>query len=146
MSEISFFTNKLDFKISNEKEIVYWLESIAKSESKSIGVLNIIFMSDEELLEMNKSYLKHDYYTDIITFPIEGRHVGGELYLSIDRIKDNASELGNDFSDELHRVLAHGLLHLLSYDDKTKEQKIEMKTREEFCLNLRHFNVPRETK
>jgi rRNA maturation RNase YbeY len=99
----------------------------------------IVFVSDERLLEMNKKYLKHDYYTDILTFPKDTYGVSGELYISIDRVKENAILEEVELKDEVHRVMAHGLLHLLGYNDKSDEEKMKMRDREVFYLNLRTF-------
>ena len=99
-----------------------------------------MFCSDEHLLEMNRSYLEHDYYTDIITFDyVEENVVSGDLFISIDRVRDNAKTLGQSVREELHRVMVHGLLHLLGYHDKSKEEQVEMRSKEDYYLTLRNF-------
>ncbi len=139
MANISFFSDNVEFSLSNETGLCSWLNDLAKNEGQVIEELNVVFVSDDKLLEMNKQFLGHEYYTDIITFPNEGDGISGELYISIDRIRDNALKEKVDLIDEAHRVIAHGVLHLLSYDDKSDEDKIRMRSREDFYLNLRTF-------
>ncbi len=104
------------------------------------GDLVFVFCSDEFLLNMNREYLQHDYYTDIITFDYsEGGKLAGEMYISYDRIIDNAKDLKVRELDELHRVIIHGVLHLCGYKDKTKKEEEKMRKAEEFALNLRPF-------
>ena len=100
--------------------------------------LSIIFCSDDALLEINKNFLNHDYYTDIITFPIEETHTvfEAELYISIERVKENAEKLSKTFEDELNRVIIHGVLHLCGYKDKTENEIIEMRNKEDYYLSL----------
>jgi rRNA maturation RNase YbeY len=110
-----------------------------KKEQRKLGTLNFIFTNDENILQINKDFLSHDYYTDIITFPMEipGIPDGGEIYISIDRVADNAQQMGVSFNDELDRVLVHGVLHLCGYKDKTKAQEKEMRAMEEKYLLIR---------
>lgn len=120
-----------------EKLISHWLINVAESESKKIVQLNYIFCDDEYLLDINKRYLDHDYYTDIITFPYqEGKLLEGDLFISLDRIKENALQYSNSFDTELRRVMVHGLLHLMGYTDKTNEDLLKMRERENFYLDL----------
>jgi rRNA maturation RNase YbeY len=139
MANISFFSDNVEFSLSNETGLCSWLNDLAKKEGEQIDELNVIFVSDNKLLEMNKQFLNHDYYTDIITFPNKGDGISGELYISIDRVRDNAIKEKVEFVDEVHRVIAHGLLHLLSYDDKSDEDMKRMRSLEDFYLNLRTF-------
>lgn len=139
MADISFFSDNVDFSISNEPELCSWLNDLASNEGEQIEELNVVFVSDDKLFEMNKQFLGHDYYTDIITFPNDGDGISGELFISIDRVRDNALKEKAELVDEVHRVIAHGLLHLLSYDDKSEEDKKRMRSREDFYLNLRTF-------
>ncbi len=139
MQEIQFFCDDIDFSIKNEKKVSEWLGKISHAEGRTIEDLNIIFTSDENLLKINKDFLQHDYYTDVITFQNDTENLSGEIYLSIDRIKENSAELDVAFIDELHRVMAHGLLHLIGYRDKSAEEQETMRSREDFCLTLRHF-------
>lgn len=122
---------------------VSWLSCVVDKEGFSLGELSLIFCSDSFLLEMNKKHLNHDYYTDIITFDYsEGNIVSGDLFISIDRVKDNAITNKEMFHVELNRVVGHGVLHLIGYNDKTDEEQIEMSQKENWALSL---IVPRET-
>lgn len=116
-----------------------WLIRVVESYKKDLGSLSYIFVSDEYLLEMNREQLKHDYYTDIITFNFnEKDSLIGEIFVSLDRVKSNAIEFGNgSFHDELCRVMVHGILHLIGYNDKTEAGELEMRSEEDRCLNLR---------
>jgi probable rRNA maturation factor len=120
-----------------------WLSKVCETEGKELGDLVLVFCSDEHLLGMNQKHLNHDYYTDIITFDYTDEVVSGDLFISVDRVKDNATKEGGGFNDELHRVVVHGVLHLLGYDDKSDEDKSEMRKNENKALKL---IVPRETK
>lgn len=115
-----------------------WLESIILAEGKKSGEINYILCNDEYLLKINRDYLQHDYYTDIITFDyVKGKTVSGDIFVSLPRISENASAHFNSFDSELHRVLAHGILHLCGYKDKTDEELALMRSREDFYLALR---------
>jgi probable rRNA maturation factor len=122
-----------------------FLVSLFKKEGKKLGDLQYIFCSDDYLLDINRQYLNHDYYTDIITFDLseKGHPINAEIYISVDRVRDNAREFGNSVRKELHRVIFHGALHLCGYKDKTPAQQKEMRKMEEKYLNL--WNVPRGT-
>ncbi len=128
------------YKISDKLKIRNWVKKIVELEKKSLGTINYIFVSDEYLLKLNNESLKHDYYTDIITFDYsENSMISGDLFISIDRVIDNAKQLNVLFIDELHRVMIHGVLHLCGYGDKSaKEEKI-MRSKEDFSLTLRNF-------
>lgn len=125
----------------------FFVESIPKiihSENRLSGDINIVFCSDEYLLDINKKYLSHDYYTDVITFEYaENERVSGDVFVSIDRILENSTELKTNVVEELCRVVFHGVLHLLGYNDKTKEEKEEMSSKENEYLKT---FVSRETK
>lgn len=122
------------------KEINNWLIDCIESKGFQIDELNFVFMSDEELLDYNKRFLNHDYYTDIITFDnTEGKSLNGDLLISIDRVFDNSKELSNKFLDEFCRVLIHGILHMMGYGDKTKNEIILMREMEDECLSSRCF-------
>ena len=115
------------FDISNPSEIESWLADSAVSECREIGMINVILVSDDHLLEMNRKYLNHDYFTDIITFDTsEGNTISGDLYISVDRVAENASQFKVSTSNELHRVMVHGLLHLCGFDHEVdeKEEKV----------------------
>ena len=122
---------------------VLWLQDVIKEEGLDLGDICVVFCSDVELLEMNIQFLQHDYLTDILTFDYcSGSIVSGDLFISIDRILDNAEFLNEELSKELKRVCVHGLLHLCGYMDKTEGEKLIMRSKEEYYI--RKF-VPRET-
>ena len=109
-------------------------------ETKSVGNLSFIFCSDEYLLKINKQYLTHNFYTDVISFDYTKENlVSGDIYISIDRVKENAKIFSSSIKDELHRIIIHGLLHLFGYSDKTTRLKAIMKDKEDFYLSLRAF-------
>ncbi|KXK39945.1 MAG: rRNA maturation RNase YbeY [Saprospiraceae bacterium] len=138
MNEIHFFgedETTVPFE-GNEDTYASWLQSIAEEEGKSIESITYIFCSDDYLLEINRQYLNHDFYTDIITFPYqEGDTLESDIFISIDRVKDNANQFGVSFEIELSRVMAHGLLHLIGYDDTTDELTAQMRTKENYYLS-----------
>jgi rRNA maturation RNase YbeY len=140
---IRFFTEDSSVVLKNKAKLRDWFINTAKAEVNSIKELNYIFCSDAYLLEMNQSYLNHDTYTDIITFDNSetDERVLGDVFISIDRIKENAKNFGVTESEELHRVMIHGLLHLLGYSDKSKTEKAKMTEKENHYLALRHFVV-----
>ena len=122
---------------------VSWLSLVAKEEGFTLGDVTLVFCSDAYLLEMNKKHLDHDYFTDIITFDYtENEVLSGDLFISIDTVKDNAMENKVMFHVELNRVVGHGVLHLIGYNDKTDSEQKEMSEKEEWALGL---IVPRET-
>ncbi len=117
-----------------------WLRLVAESEIRRIGDINIIFCSDNYILDINQKYLQHDYFTDIITFNYnDGDKLSGDLFISVDTIKENAIEYDTEFHDELNRVMVHGLLHLIGYDDQTEEDIKLMREKENYYLSLRDF-------
>jgi len=122
-----------------EEDIKKWLLEISFRERAEVALLEYIFCTDEYLLEINKEYLEHDYYTDIITFPLQVSPLEGTVFISIERVKENAVLYSSTMSDELHRVMAHGLLHLLGHNDKTDEEKKNMRDQENQCLAQRTF-------
>jgi probable rRNA maturation factor len=114
-----------------------WIEQVIRAEKKSPGNLNFIFCSDPYLLDINVRYLNHDYYTDVITFDYSsGKTVAGDIFISIDRVKDNALTEKQDFETELSRILIHGVLHLLGYSDKGSIPKAQMRKKEDKYLSL----------
>ncbi|HEX5001188.1 MAG TPA: rRNA maturation RNase YbeY [Bacteroidia bacterium] len=138
--ELEFFSEKIRFVLPQKRMLSKWLSSCAAMEKKEIGKLNYVFCSDPYLRKLNKKYLGHDYFTDIITFPLnaeEGKVLGGDIFISIARVKINAKSYGVPFSDELHRVMAHGLLHLCGYDDHTEADIKTMRKKEEKCMAAR---------
>lgn len=126
----------------NPEFLFAWFTHVCQIESKELGDVNVIFCSDDFLLEMNREHLKHDYFTDIITFDYsEFPMVSGDLFVSVDRVADNANELGVAFLDELNRVCVHGVLHLCGYKDKSSEDERMMRQKEDEMLALRMFHV-----
>lgn len=140
MARINFFTQDISFKISKPRKTRQWILDVLSREKKELVELNYIFCSDAHLLLINKEYLNHNTLTDIITFDnSEGsRQIEGDIFISIDRVIDNAKELKVNFDDELHRVLIHGVLHLVGYGDKTSAEKLRMRKKEDACLSLRN--------
>lgn len=140
MDRIQFFSEEIPFQIDKEDSVKDWILLFVKSVGAHIEQLNYIFMSDEALLKMNQSYLSHDYYTDILTFPMreDPELLEADIYISVDRVKDNAASMGNEFRDELHRVMIHGVLHLLGQDDHGENAEM-MRKREAAALALRIF-------
>lgn len=126
---ISFFEEDIKYNLKDKNKIKKWIKNVCGTYHMKAGAINFIFCSDEYLKKINKEYLKHNYYTDIITFDqSESKEIiDGELYISIDRVKDNADCLSTEFSTELKRVLVHGILHLIGYGDKTEEDENEMR-------------------
>jgi len=132
---IIFDNVEMDFKHDNPKIIRQWIKQVIQSENKKTGDLAIVFTSDDYLLNMNRKYLNHDYFTDIITFDYsEFPLVSGDLLISIDTVKDNAEQLNLSFYSELNRVIVHGVLHLCGYGDKTEEEEKTMRAKENFYL------------
>lgn len=126
----------------NPEFLFAWFSNVCAVENKELGDVNIIFCSDEHLLEMNREHLDHDFYTDIITFDYSGDGlVSGDLFISTDRVADNANDLDQTFIDELNRVCVHGLLHLCGYKDKSASDEKLMRIKEDEMLALRVFHV-----
>ena len=138
---IFFFKESIKFRLSVRKQLKDWILEIIKKEGYSISNINFIFCTDSSLRKINKQYLYHDYFTDIITFDnsVLKKTIEGDIFISIERVIVNSKKFTSSFNDELHRVMAHGVLHLIGYGDKTKSQKTEMKTREDFWLKRRTF-------
>jgi len=135
---INFFS-EIEFKIENEIEVIQWLNDAAISEKKDITEINYIFCDDAYLLEINKQYLNHDTLTDIISFDnCEGDELAGDIFISVERVRENAEDFNTEFTTELNRVLAHGLLHFCGYKDKTEEESQLMRDKEDEKLKLFH--------
>lgn len=140
MQKIFFHCEDVDFTLPNEAKTIEWLTQIITNEKKITGNISYIFCSDEHLLTINKEYLNHDYYTDIITFDYTDKGIiSGDIFISIDRIKDHANDYKVTFENELYRVIAHGVLHLIGYNDKTDEEQELMTKMEDTCLSLLDF-------
>ena len=133
---IGYFAEAITFQIDQADSVAQWINLVVEQEQKSIESINFIFCSDEYLHKINLEYLNHDTYTDVITFPYNADPVEGDIFISIERIRENAKEYGVSFEDELHRVMVHGTLHLLNYLDKTDEEKKQMTRLENKYLQL----------
>lgn len=137
MINIHFHFIEKNFSFTQRTELKQFLIQLFKEEKKPLESLNYIFCSDEYLLQINNDYLQHNYYTDIITFDLsENEKTVGEIYISIDRVKDNAQNLEQSFKNELHRVIFHGALHLCGYKDKDSAEQEKMREMEDKYLNL----------
>lgn len=135
---IQFQNQNITFKIQNKTDLKHWIKKIIEIEKKKLGQLNFVFTSDDELLKINLEYLKHNTYTDIITFDYcENSTINGDILISIERVIDNAKKFGIDFEIELKRVLIHGVLHLCGYNDKTKKDSELMRKKENEALKKR---------
>ena len=132
------FHSECDFTLSKQDARSRWIINSIINESKRVGRLSFIFCTDEYLLEKNIQFLNHDTYTDIITFDYcEGDIISGDIFVSVERVTENANVFGLDFENELDRVLIHGVLHLAGYQDKSKEETNTMRDKEDFYLSLR---------
>ena len=135
---IRYYREDTKFDLKGKMQNNRWLKEVAEKEGRKIGDINIIFCSDSYLLDVNKKYLGHDYYTDIITFDYcEKDILSGDLFISVDCVRDNASFYGTEFSNELNRVMVHGVLHLIGYDDHTDEDIAVMRSKENTYLEIR---------
>jgi len=141
---VNYYSESIPFQLSQRRKVTSWLRTIAANNGFKIGELNYIFCSDAYLLDINKQYLGHDYLTDIITFDSTPDYAGiypegtlcGDIYISIDTIEYNGKEYGEGFDRELHRVIAHGLLHIIGFDDTDEEKQKEMTRQENLALDL----------
>ena len=129
------FQNTSKFKVKDLRKKKIWLNSISKNEGKHIGSLNFLFVDDKEMLKYNKKYLQHESYTDIITFDNSlNNKIAGDIVISLERVNENAKYYQVTYNYELERVMAHGLLHLLGYNDKNKEEKKIIRKKENYYL------------
>ncbi len=135
--KIEFFTEDVDFQIKDEVGIQQWISEVIEIERFQLTKLSFIFCSDEYLHEINLKHLNHDTYTDIITFPYSEVNIEGDIFISIDRVKENAKQFETSFENEFCRVVIHGVLHLCGYGDKTPAEKASMRSKEDDCLALR---------
>ncbi|MBL0356573.1 MAG: rRNA maturation RNase YbeY [Chitinophagaceae bacterium] len=145
---VHFFFNEASVTLNHRSKLKKFIESIFKRERKRLNGIDYIFCSDEYLLGINRQFLNHDYYTDIITFDISdpGQPTDAEIYISVDRVRDNAISLNQTLNSELHRVMFHGALHLCGYMDKTKRDQSRMRAIEAKYLDLYfNSNAPRGT-
>ena len=139
MPAINFFQEEIRFKLPHPRITSRWIRSVAESEKNRVSLINFIFCSDKYLKRINLEYLAHDTFTDIITFDYgDSSEIQGDIFISIERVRENAQKFEVDFDNELHRVMVHGVLHLLGYADKTKAAKSLMRKKEDAYLSLRH--------
>ena len=133
------FVYNTDFKLANKEIFSRWLISVANEEGFLIDTLVFLFVDDKEILEMNKKFLKHDYYTDVITFgDIKDKKISGDIAISIERVLDNSKTYAVEFEDELKRVMAHGLLHIMGYNDRESNDKSVMSKKENKAIKMFH--------
>lgn len=134
---IVFRSEKISFTLKKKSLIEKWVASVIEKEKKFVGEIHFVFCSDKFLHALNKKYLYHNTLTDIITFDYSlKKKLIGEIYISIDRVKENAKKFESEFENELHRVMIHGVLHLCGYKDKTKQQKEKIRKKENECLKI----------
>ena len=134
---IYFSSENLDFELENESKVKKWILAVVNAQNRRVGNINYLFCDDAYLININRTYLNHDTYTDIITFDyVEGNVVSGDIMISVERVKENATLFSTTFEQELHRVVIHGVLHLLGQADKTDEEAAEMRKKEEAALAL----------
>ena len=136
MQKVHFYFIDRNPVLKERTRLKFFIKKLFLTEKKNLGNLSYIFCSDEHLLTMNKDFLKHDFYTDVITFDLSSskNEIEGEVYISVDRIKDNAKQLGVSSKEELHRVIFHGALHLCGYNDKKKDEALIMRSKENTYL------------
>lgn len=133
------FNNENDFQLSSPQKYERWINQIILSEKHRLGEINYVFCDDDFLLKINQDYLNHDTYTDIITFDYRvGRELFSDIYISTDRVKENAEKFGVSFENELKRVMAHGILHLCGYGDATDAEKRIMREKENEKIDMFH--------
>ena len=134
---VSFQSEDVEFELAKPDILTEWIQSIIEREGCTLHQASYIFCSDEYLYNLNQEYLNHNTYTDIITFPYtEPPLIEGDVFISVDRVRDNALQFGVPFEQELHRVMIHGILHLCGYPDKSPEEKAHMREKEEEALKL----------
>lgn len=137
MNNISFHSEGVNTKTPSKRLLKAWIKEFVSNHGKKVGELAFIFCSDEKILEVNQNFLQHDYYTDIITFDYcEGEIVSGDIFISVERVAENATSHNVEYSAELLRVLAHGVLHLIGFQDKSPKKKKEMTENEDLCISL----------
>ena len=137
MNNISFHNEGVMTKTPSKRLLKAWIKEFVSKHGKKIGELAFVFCSDEKILEVNQNFLQHDYYTDIITFDYcEGEIVSGDIFISVERVEENATSHNIEYNTELIRVLAHGVLHLIGFQDKSPKKKKEMTENEDLCISL----------
>ncbi len=133
----NFFNEEVTIKLGEKRNLKSWIKFVVESHHKKLGEINFVFASDEYVIEINREYLKHNYFTDIITFNYNSLDlVSGDIFISVDTVKRNANTYSVSFVNELHRVIIHGVLHLIGFDDKTEELQMIMKEQEDRSLEI----------
>jgi probable rRNA maturation factor len=133
------FVYNTDFELSNKERVSDWVSRVVKSKGYKLGNLVYAFFNDEDLKDLNIRFLNHDYYTDIISFDeTADQVVSGNIAISVERVKENATQIGVDFEEELHRVMIHGVLHFIGFNDKTSTEKKEIREQEALALSMFH--------
>ena len=134
---IEYHVDQVSFPAIDVAKVTSWIERVVGGYGKRVGEVHYIFCSDERILEVNRQFLGHDYYTDIITFDYtEGKHISGDLFISLDTVRSNAEQLGVTYGNELHRVVIHGILHLCGINDKGPGEREVMEAAENRALAL----------
>ena len=134
---IFYETLGISFPNIKRRETTHWIKRVVESNKKTLGDITYIFCSDDEILRINRMYLNHDYYTDIITFDYsEGDELSGDMFISLETVTTNLEEFKTKYEDELRRVMIHGILHLCGYDDETTTEKSDMRIKEDEALRL----------
>ena len=133
------FVYNTDFKLSNKEQVSDWVLRVINSKGYKLGNLVYAFFNDEDLKDLNIKFLKHDYYTDVISFDeTADQVVSGNIAISVDRVKENSTQIGVDFEEEMHRVMIHGVLHFIGFNDKTSSEKKEIREQEALALSMFH--------
>ena len=133
------FVYNTDFELSNKEQVSDWVLRVINSKGYKLGNIVYAFFNDEDLKDLNIRFLKHDYYTDVISFDeTADQVVSGNIAISVDRVKENATQIGVDFEEELHRVMIHGVLHFIGFNDKTSSEKKEIREQEALALSMFH--------
>lgn len=134
---IHFLTENIELPEINERETANWIKRVVVGEGKTVGEINYIFCDDKKILEVNRQFLEHDYFTDVITFDYSvSNQVAGDIFISLETVSDNAKNIGTNYSNELNRVIIHGVLHLCGYKDKTPDEEKKMRQLEDNALKL----------
>jgi len=133
------FVYNTDFELSNKEQVSDWVLRVINSKGYKLGNLVYAFFNDEDLKDLNVRFLKHDYYTDVISFDeTADQVVSGNIAISVDRVKENSTQIGVDFEEEMHRVMIHGVLHFIGFNDKTSSEKKEIREQEALALSMFH--------
>ena len=133
------FVYNTDFELSNKEQVSDWVLRVINSKGYKLGNIVYAFFNDEDLKDLNIRFLKHDYYTDVISFDeTADQVVSGNIAISVDRVKENSTQIGVDFEEEMHRVMIHGVLHFIGFNDKTSSEKKEIREQEALALSMFH--------